>query len=82
MFLVPIIALFFINLQRVFYLWLWIIFAPIVVLLEVMKIKIDAGKMKDILSFKEIIGMIFQPVFTIGGLSIVLLLSMSMYYVI
>lgn len=81
MFIAPLIALFFINLQRVFFLWLWIVFAPIIVLLEIMKVKVDLGKMKETFSFKEIVGMIFQPVLTIGGMAIVLLLSVSMYHV-
>lgn len=37
--------------------------------------------MKETFSLKEIIGMIFTPVFTIWGLSLVLILSTGMYYV-
>ena len=81
MFIAPLVALLMINLQRIFYLWLWIVFSPIIALLEVTKVKVDLGKMKETFSLKEIIGMIFTPVFTIWGLSLVLILSTGMYYV-
>ncbi|MEI7477673.1 MAG: hypothetical protein WCJ81_04065 [bacterium] len=82
MFMAPLIALFFVNLKRVFYLWLFIIFAPILVLLDVTK---KFGKSKEgfigKFSLDEIPGLVFAPVFTIGGLALVLILSTSMYYV-
>lgn len=81
MFIAPLLALLFINLKRIFYIWLWIVFAPIIALLEIMKVKVDLGKMKDTFSFKEILWLIFQPVFTVWWLSIVLILSSAMYYV-
>ncbi len=81
MFIAPLVALLLINIQRIFYLWLWIVFAPIIALLEVMKVKIDLGKMKDTFSIKEIIWLVFTPVFTVGWLSLVLIMSTGMYYV-
>lgn len=84
MYIAPIIALFVINLKRVFYLWLWIIFSPVIVIWEVLKI--DAIKKiwgKDkMFDISEILGMIFQPVFVIWGMAIVLILWVSMYSVI
>ncbi len=81
MFIAPLLALLFINLKRIFYIWLWIVFAPIIALLEIMKVKVDLWKMKDTFSFKEILWLIFQPIFTVWWLSIVLILSSAMYYV-
>lgn len=81
MYIAPIIALFVINLKRIFYLWLRIIFSPIIVLAEVLKIG-ALKKLGDSFSLKEILGMIFQPVFVIGGMAIVLILGVSMFSVI
>ncbi len=83
MFMAPIIALFVINIQRIFYLWLRIIFSPLIVVFAVLGKKIggDNKKISALFDIKEIIGMTFQPVFVIGWMSIVLLLSMSMYYI-
>lgn len=80
MYIAPIIALFVINLKRIFYLWLRIIFSPIIVLAEVLKIG-ALKKLGDSFSLKEILGMIFQPVFVIGGMAIVLILWVSMFTV-
>lgn len=83
MYIAPIIALFVINLKRVFYLWLRIIFSPIIILGEVLKIDRikNIGKEDKIFNVGEIIGMIFQPVFVIGGMAIVLILWVSMFAV-
>jgi hypothetical protein len=80
MFMAPIIALFVINIQRIFYLRLWIIFSPLIVVFTVLGKK-PWGKLDSLFDIKEIIGMTFQPVFVVWWMSIVLLLSMSMYYI-
>jgi hypothetical protein len=84
MFFVPLTALFLVNLKRIFYMRIRIIFAPIIVLINVFsyKVKGELSKgtsLESIFNIKEIIGMIFQPVLTIGGMAIVLILSTGMY---
>jgi hypothetical protein len=68
MFIAPLAALFIINLQRIFYLWLRIIFSPLIILMDdsIIKLgKFDIGKIKEKFTFKEILGMIFAPVLVI-----------------
>jgi hypothetical protein len=84
MFIAPLAALFIINLQRIFYLWLRIIFSPLIILMDdsIIKLgKFDIGKIKEKFTFKEILGMIFAPVLVIWGMSLVLIMSTGMYYV-
>ncbi len=83
MFIAPIIALFVINLKRIFYLWLRIIFSPIIVLWEVLGIKQikDIWWKEKIFDIKEVFGLVFQPVFVIWGMAIVLILGVSMFSV-
>lgn len=81
MYIAPILALFVINLKRIFYLWLRIVFSPIIVLWEILNI----GALKKMwdwaFSVKEILWMVFQPVFVIGWMAIVLILGVSMFQV-
>ncbi len=68
MFIAPLAALFVINLKRIFYIWVRIIFSPFIVLFEVLKMSGGAAKsIQDSLSLslKEVIGLIMQPIFTI-----------------
>jgi hypothetical protein len=83
MYIAPIVALFVINLKRVFYLWLWIIFSPLIILADVLNIKAikDMWGKDKLFDKNEIIGMIFQPVFVIWGMAIVLILGTSMFAV-
>lgn len=90
MFLAPIVALFIINLKRVLYLWVIIIFSPLLVVFDetigMSKMPNIGGKVwwnniKDLLSLKEVFGMIFAPIFTIAAMALALILSSSMFFV-
>ncbi len=89
MFLAPIIALFVINLKRVLYLRIIIIFSPLLVIFndkglsKMPKVegKVGWNSINDLLSLKEVVGMIFAPVLTIAGMAITLILTSSMFYV-
>ena len=81
MYIAPLVALLVVNITRVFYLWLWIIFAPLIVVFEMLGVKPKGKFIENIFSIKEIIGMIFMPVFVIGGIAIMLILSIGMYSV-
>ncbi len=83
----PLIALIVINLIRIFRLWLWITFSPLAAIawsfddksvpgvVKTTGEKLGFGKLSDVLS------LIFQPVAMIGALSLVMILSIGMYYV-
>lgn len=90
MFLAPMIALLLINLKRVVYLRIVIIFSPLIIVFhekfgmsKMPKIdgKVGWNNIGDLLSIKEVVGMIFAPVLTIAGMAITLILTSSMFYV-
>ncbi len=89
MFLAPIIALLLINLKRVVYLWIIIIFSPLLVLfndkglskMPKLEGKVWWNSINELVSIKEIVGMIFAPMFTIAGMAITLILTSSMFFV-
>lgn len=69
MLVVPMVILMVVNLMRVIYLWVWICFAPFIVLLNVFGIKISSNLDKYI-SPQNIIWLIMQPVAVVAMLSI------------
>jgi hypothetical protein len=81
MYMLPLIALLVVNVQRIFYLWLWIIFAPLIVVFEMLGVKPKWKFIENIFSIKEVIWMVFMPVFVIWGVAIMLILSIGMYSV-
>lgn len=81
MFIAPLLGLLVVNFKRIFYLWVRIVFSPLILLAELLGLKDLQKKWWNIFDVKEIIGMIFTPVLTIWWLSLVLILSTSMYYV-
>lgn len=90
MFLAPIIWLLVVNLKRVWYLWFIVVFLPVAILFDKkiglsstpkMDWKIGWQSLETLISFKEIIWMVFTPVFTIAAMSLAMILTTSMYYV-
>lgn len=81
MFLVPLLALLIINLKRVFYVWMWIIFSPFIFMFKALGINPPWDKNSPFFNISEMIWLIFQPVLVIGWISLTLILSVGMYSV-
>lgn len=66
---VPMVILMVVNLIRIVFLWLWIVFAPGIILINVFGLKLSDG-LDKYFSRQNILGLVMQPVAVIGALSI------------
>lgn len=80
MLILPLVVLMIVNIIRVVVLWLWIVFAPALIILKTFGVdtsNITKSK-SSLFNPKEIIALIFQPVAVIGMLSIGMILIIEM----
>lgn len=77
LFLLPLLILVVVNAMRIFYLWLFIAFSPLVILVYVFWFE-KATWIKDF-NLKEAINLIFQPVIMIWAMSLILILVLSLF---
>ncbi|UFX82839.1 hypothetical protein [Candidatus Absconditicoccus praedator] len=81
LFFVPITILAIINFVRIFYLWMFIIFSPFIVLDSVFGNAVS-GKMEGFtkkLTVSNFVGLAFQPVVVLGMLSIIMLFVVALH---
>lgn len=79
MFIVPLLMLAIVNIIRVWYIWMWIVFSPVVVLLSLL------GKelwwwwksLDKLFNVKTVLWLIFVPVTVVAALSLCLILAIS-----
>ena len=74
LFVVPMIILMIINAYRVFWIRIWAIISPFIVLNVIFKPTINNDKVNKFFSLKNIIGLIFQPVIVVGALALSMIL--------
>lgn len=82
MFILPLIVLAAFNLFRLLYIWWWIMFSPIIVLINLFKDETEGyvwPTLKKAISRETIIKWLIQPVFTVWALVIGLMFVMGMY---
>jgi len=78
LFLIPIIILIVINIIRVFWIWIYIAFSPLIFLDQIFGWKVGWNTNKA-LAFKNMIWLIFQPVLVILSFSIAIIMIVGIY---
>ena len=87
MFTVPVILLMVVNVVRIFWIWIWIVFSPIIVLATVLGDDMPGkSKITEWLKLWDhlwtFFGLIFQPVIVVGLMWVGLVMMMSMLNII
>ena len=77
LFIIPMILLIMVNAFRIFWIWLFIIFSPFIVLINVLDSSKATWKMENF-KFSTVIWLIFQPVVIIAGMTLVMVLIAHM----
>lgn len=81
LFVIPLTILAIVNMARVFFIWVWIMLSPILLMDAIFQR--DLGKdiendtAKNFFSFNALIGLIFLPVVNIAAISLVLILAIN-----
>ena len=88
LFTAPVLALLIVNLMRIFYIWMWTIFSPFIIIDLVMKSWTDdspLGKLRDRLKYQDLgqlLALIFVPVVVVAAMSLWLIMLMGFMSVI
>ncbi|MEF2176154.1 MAG: hypothetical protein V3575_06825 [Candidatus Absconditabacteria bacterium] len=76
MFVIPLLVLAVVNMIRIVYIWIWLVFSPFIVLDSALGGFISkTTKSEKIFKLGNIVGLVFQPVAVIGCLSLGLILA-------
>lgn len=81
MLFLPMVALMVINVMRIFFIWIWAMFWPFIILDMIFKgpLTKQDGAYKKYFDVKNIVGLIFQPVLVVGLMSVAMVLILGVY---
>lgn len=81
LFVIPLTILAIVNMARVFFIWVWIMLSPILLMDAIFQRDlgkdIESDTAKNFFSFNALIGLIFLPVVNIAAISLVLILAIN-----
>lgn len=81
MFVIPLVVLAAYNLFRLIYIWGWIIFSPLIVLINLFNTELKLSEdIKKAISLDTIISGLLQPVFTVWALVVGMMFVMALYH--